>query len=168
MAPVAEQPTIRPHTTLEEKMERILIAVDESEGGRAAVEEGLELAKEVGADVTFLTVRPSPPRVLGAPFYSYVVSEDFRQADRVLRAAMESADDYGLEAEYEILEGDPADEIVGFADNRGVDLIVIGSRGLGALAGALLGSVSRAVVQHAQAPVLVAKTRVHQLAAAGA
>ena len=45
-----------------------------------------------------------------------------------------------------------------FADNRSADLIVVGSRGYGPLAGALLGSVSSSVVQHASVPVLVAKS----------
>ena len=143
-------------------MESILIAVDDSEGGHAAVAEGLELARDVGAGVIFLTVRPSPPRVVGSPFYSYVVTESLGEAENVLRGALEAADDYGVEAESELLEGDPADEIVSFSDSHDVDLIVIGSRGLGALAGALLGSVSAAVVRHADAPVLVAKTRVRR------
>jgi nucleotide-binding universal stress UspA family protein len=56
-----------------------------------------------------------------------------------------------------VLEGNPVDEILSFADNSRADLIVMGSRGHGALAGALLGSVSSGVVQHANLPVLVAK-----------
>jgi nucleotide-binding universal stress UspA family protein len=62
----------------------------------------------------------------------------------------------GVEAEPEVLEGDPADRILELARMRDVDLIVVGSRGLGPIAGTLLGSVSREVLQHADRPVLVA------------
>jgi len=65
----------------------------------------------------------------------------------------------GVEAETEVLEGDPAGRILELARLRDVDLIVVGSRGLGPVAGALLGSVSREVVQRADRPVLVAARR---------
>jgi nucleotide-binding universal stress UspA family protein len=149
-------------------MESILIAVDESDGGRAAIEEGLEIARETGAIVTFLTVRAPSQHVVGGPFCSYVVTTDRRPADRVIRRALDAAEEHGVQASGQVLEGDPAEEIVAFAESRRVDLIVIGSRGLGALAGTLLGSVSRAVVQHTQAPVLVAKTEARKHAAVGA
>lgn len=139
-------------------MNQILIAVDESEGGHAAVESGLELARETGARATFVTVRHAPSKVLGAPFDSKAVGTSLKEARAVVEFALERAAEWNVEADAEILEGDPAAEIVSLADNRGVDLIVIGSRGLGALAGAILGSVSRSVVQHAGAPVVVAKT----------
>jgi nucleotide-binding universal stress UspA family protein len=87
------------------------------------------------------------------------VSYDVRRARETIGFAIETAKAVGIECDGEILEGDVADEIVSFADNRHADLIVVGSRGHGALAGALLGSVSRAVVQHAHVPVLVAKHR---------
>ena len=60
----------------------------------------------------------------------------------------------------EIAEGDPVDELVRAARYQEAELIVVGSRGLGAIAGALLGSVSRALVQHSPVAVLVVKERV--------
>jgi nucleotide-binding universal stress UspA family protein len=139
------------------KMHEILAAVDGTDGGRSAADEALALASEVGASVTFVYVRPSSPKVLGAPFYQNVLSIDLRHARSVGAEAVALASARGVEAEFEILEGDPADEIVSLADNRDVDLIVVGSRGRGAVAGAILGSVSGAVARHANRPVLVAK-----------
>jgi len=65
----------------------------------------------------------------------------------------------GVDAETEVLEGDPAGRILELARLRDVDLIVVGSRGLGPIAGALVGSVSREVVHRADRPVLVAAPR---------
>jgi nucleotide-binding universal stress UspA family protein len=60
-----------------------------------------------------------------------------------------------------MLRGETADEIVAYADTIDADLIVVGSRGHGAIASALLGSVSRGVLHEARRPVLVVRgTRV--------
>jgi nucleotide-binding universal stress UspA family protein len=72
---------------------------------------------------------------------------------------MLTADEHGVEADWEILQGEPATEIVRLASERDADLIVLGSRGLGAVAGAFLGSVSREVLHEADRPVLVARPR---------
>ncbi len=138
-------------------MKRLLVAVDGSDGSNAAVEEALALAADLRAAVTFAYVRRPPSLLLGDPFYQRVLTGEFAEACSAVAEAMEAAAAVGIEADSEILEGDPCDEIVSLADNRGADLIVVGSRGFGALAGALLGSVSRAVLQHAHRPVLVAK-----------
>jgi nucleotide-binding universal stress UspA family protein len=67
-----------------------------------------------------------------------------------------------------VLTGNPADEIVAYADSIDADLVVIGSRRRGALASALLGSVSREVLRESRRPVLVVKgTRLHVEALAG-
>ena len=63
----------------------------------------------------------------------------------------------GLEVSTELLVGDPADEIVASADSHDADLIVIGSRGHGALASAILGSVSLGVLHETRRPVLVVR-----------
>lgn len=53
--------------------------------------------------------------------------------------------------------GDPAEEIIALATDQRADLIVIGSRGHGRLAGLLLGSVAQKVLAHASCPVLIVR-----------
>jgi nucleotide-binding universal stress UspA family protein len=138
---------------------RFIVAVDGSEGSSAAIEDAVALARQMDAALTFVHVRKPPSSALGHPYYERQVSHDLQKGRRVIAEAIRAAAEAGIECDGDIFAGDAADEIVSIADNRRVDLIVIGSRGRGALAGALLGSVSREVVQHANVPVLVAKQR---------
>jgi nucleotide-binding universal stress UspA family protein len=141
----------------EDQMKRFVVGIDGSEGSAAAIDEAVELAGDKGATLTFVCVRKPSSSVLGHPFYQRQVSSDLQVAWRVVASAIERAAAAGVESDGDVLEGDAADEIVSLADNRDADLIIVGSRGRGAIAGALLGSVSRAVTQHANVPVLVAK-----------
>ena len=140
-------------------MKQFLVPIDGSEGSNAAIDEALDLAHEVGAHVTFAFVRKPPSSLLGYPYYERLLSTELAKARATIDAATSKALQIGVDAQSEILEGDPVDEILSFADNDGADLIVMGSRGRGALAGALLGSVSSGVAQHASVPVLIAKKR---------
>ena len=137
-------------------MKRIVIGADGTPGGRAAVAEGLELARRLAVPVTFVSVRHPIP-VLGDPYYQRKLSEQLHKTRMALDDAMEEAERLAVDADSEIVEGDAADEILRAARYRDADLIVVGSRGLGAIAGALLGSVSRRLVQHSPIPVLVVK-----------
>ncbi len=143
-------------------MKQIVIATDGSEGGRAAVEDGLELARSTGAAVTLLCVRFAPPPIVGDPIYKRALHEGLAKARTVLEQAGAAAVETGVTYDTVILEGDPAREIVDLARARKADLIVVGSRGLGAVAGAMLGSVSNAVVHRADRPVLVTKPHDHR------
>jgi nucleotide-binding universal stress UspA family protein len=71
--------------------------------------------------------------------------------------AQEKAHEAGVAAYSRLLRGDPVDEIVAYADTIDADLIVVGSRGHGAVTSALLGSVSRGILQEARRPVLVVR-----------
>ena len=146
---------------------KLMVGVDGSDGSLAAVDEAIELAHGLEATLTFVYVRRPPSSLLGDLYYQRAISADLGRAKQAVDAAVATATAAGIEADAEILEGDPADEIVSLADNRDAALIVVGSRGHGALAGALLGSVSSSIAQHASRPVVVTKQtcpRVRQVA----
>lgn len=138
-------------------MKRIVIATDGSTGAGHALEQGYELGAELGADVSVVYVRHAPAGFLGAPYYQDVITDEAQHARGVIADARLYATHYDVEPDYEVLEGDPAEAILDFAQARDADFIVVGSRGLGRVAGALLGSVSKEIVQRADRPVLVAK-----------
>lgn len=140
-------------------MKRIVVATDGSAGAREALEQGLELAAELDCEVSVAFVRHAPSGFLGAPYYQDVVTEEAQHARAVIADARVYAERFDIEPDYEVLEGDPAEAILDFAEARDADLIVVGSRGLGRVAGAVLGSVSKDIVHRADRPVLVAKAR---------
>jgi nucleotide-binding universal stress UspA family protein len=147
-------------------MKRILIATDGGQGAGAALEQGFELARDVGAAATVVYVRHSPSSILGAPYYQDMITEEVRHARGVITDAKLHATRYDVEVAYEVAEGDPVDAILDVARMRDVDLIVVGSRGLGAVRSLVLGSVSNAILHQADRPVLVAKPPVRVAAAA--
>jgi nucleotide-binding universal stress UspA family protein len=141
-------------------MKNILVAIDGSNVGDLAVGEAIELAKDAGAAITVVTVR-HPISLLGAPYDQRELSRQLAHARASLDRAKGTIAEAGVDATYEIREGDAAEEILRLAQDRNADLVVIGSRGLGAIAGTLLGSVSKAVIKGADRPVLVVKERGH-------
>jgi nucleotide-binding universal stress UspA family protein len=140
-------------------MKRILIATDGSPGGHEAVEQGLSLAVTAGADATLLNVRKAPLPIVGDACYQRTLSAMLGHARKVVDNAAARAAELGVQAEGEILEGDAAERIVQLARLRDADVIVVGSRALGSVAGTLLGSVSQAVLHSADRPVLVVTGR---------
>ncbi len=138
-------------------MKRILIATDGSTGAHAAVLDGLDLALATETPVTFIHVRHPIP-LLGSPFYERRLSKQFKRAWAALDEAMAEAERLGVEAEEDIAEGDVVEEIIRAAVFRDAAVIVVGSRGLGVVSGALIGSVSKALVELSPVPVLVVKS----------
>jgi nucleotide-binding universal stress UspA family protein len=136
-------------------MKTILIATDGSAGARAAVDEGLDFAEETDADVLFVAIRQPPTPVVGDPYWRQALSNELARLRPALQEAVAEAESRGIHADYDLLEGDPGERILELARSRDVDLIVIGSRGLGAVSSVILGSVSKRVLHDADRPVLV-------------
>src|SRR5690348_5986709 len=137
-------------------MHRIVIATDGSPGAQAAVLDGLDLALATESAVTFVYVRHDMP-LLGSPFYERRLSKQLKRARAALDEAKAVADELGVEADTDITEGDVVEEILRAAIYRDADVIVVGSRGLGMVAGAVMGSVAKTLVELSPVPVLVVK-----------
>jgi nucleotide-binding universal stress UspA family protein len=134
--------------------EPVVIATDGSESAEQAVVAGARVARTLGTKAVLVYVRPAIGP-LGEPYYQEKLSEQMAYAETALERAQTLARQEGCEADAEILEGNPPDQVVELARVRNAPVIVVGSRGLGAVAGALLGSVSSAIIHRADRPVLV-------------
>jgi nucleotide-binding universal stress UspA family protein len=145
----------------EETMKKILIATDGSPSALQAVEVGLELAAEHESEVTFVHVAPAADVLPVAGFAMagpVSVPHELDEHDRSsLDEALGIAEERDIEAQTKLLVGDAAKQIVASADEIDAELIVVGSRGLGAIGGTLLGSVSRRVLHEAKRPVLIVR-----------
>jgi nucleotide-binding universal stress UspA family protein len=134
------------------RMKKILLAYDGGEPARRALDQTIEFARAMGAEVGVVSVVPvHPGRSPIDPWDDRSVhAEELLEARKLLREA-------GIEATMIEPGGDPARTIERVAEERGYDTIVIGSRGLGAIARTLQGSVSEHVAANAHATVVVAR-----------
>jgi nucleotide-binding universal stress UspA family protein len=78
-------------------------------------------------------------------------------ANEILPQAVEAVGEVPAEIHTELIEGDPAEAIIEVPKTRESNVIIMGLRGLGRLAGLMLGSTSQKAVSHAHCPVLIVR-----------
>ncbi|HEY5729651.1 MAG TPA: universal stress protein [Anaerolineales bacterium] len=138
--------------------ERILLAVDGSKYAELAAKVAGELAQCVNAGELRIVVIYDPiPHYLGEPNLQIVINARLDEAQRILRKGVIDVGDVPGEVHTEFIEGNPAEAIIEVAKTHKSDVIVMGSRGLGRLAGLVLGSTSQKIVSHAPCPVLIVR-----------
>lgn len=149
-----------------ELINKILVAIDGSETAYLALDFGLDLAKKYSSEVLIVTVFDAISRSLVSRGMLFTPTsttkyleelEEFHEKllDKALKKSKQSAPKVKLSKK--LLTGRAADQIVKAANEDAVDLIVIGSRGLGGIKEFFLGSVSDRVADEAKCPVLIVK-----------
>ncbi|HEY9235941.1 MULTISPECIES: universal stress protein [Phenylobacterium] len=142
----------------------ILISTDGSDVAQKGVDQGLDLAKAIGARVTLITVTEPFP-IYASAAGGWVPAEmanydeiQKEHAQRILGRVKEAADKLGVTNEtLHVPNTPPAEAIIEAAKSRGCDLITMGSHGRRGLGRLLLGSQTSEVLSHAPVPVLVVR-----------
>jgi nucleotide-binding universal stress UspA family protein len=143
---------------------KILSGVDGSDTAFDSLRSAAELASAQGAELLALCVyRPADPRTVDhwkeeAPSEVYWRITEAAVADEVLAKAKQVAAEKGIEVITVSEVGDPADTVVAVAEREGVDLIVVGNRGMTGAKRFVLGSVPNNISHHAPCDLLIIDT----------
>ena len=145
---------------------KILVAYDGSAHSKEALSWAVDLSVISGAPV--IAVKVVEPVEMNRAYalyeagYGATLAERFDEMRKLdaqqMKDAMDAGKRKGVEVKTEILRGNVAAAIIDYADKNGADLIVAGTKGHGALAELLMGSVSRNLVSLSHLPVLVVKS----------
>ena len=147
-------------------IKKILAPTDGSKNSLAALQVAVGLAKDYGAELDIVQVLSMHPTSISMSSLSgtsaallSVYEEEAKSARKTIDDAVELAKKHGVKASGEIIrmQNSIVEAIVEKAFVQQVDLIVIGTRGLGGFRKLLMGSVSSGVVTHASCPVFVVR-----------
>ena len=162
-------------------MKKILVAVDGSECSQRAADVAASMASGLGASLTLLHVFPPQPLTMNeleATFseiqreheqyaekrlrdmeavLARIEQNHLADADKMLEKTKKVIAAHDARVDKRALGGSPAETVVHVAKTEGFDLIVVGTRGRGAIASMLLGSVANRILHMATGPVLVVR-----------
>ncbi|MBL7176827.1 MAG: universal stress protein [Desulfobacteraceae bacterium] len=133
---------------------KILVPVDGSDHASKAIELAATMANQNDATVYLLLVVKKTE--ITEPVLDYIESEGIKDTpyvvcqqlveSQIIAPAIVEAKNKGIKhVESTVIHGDPAEEIISYAKERDIDMIVMGSRGLGSIKGFMMGSVSTKV-----------------------
>ena len=147
---------------------KILVAVDFSPVGREVAHAGYRLAKKIGSEITFFHCAPQTARFLqGYDIKAFVSSTGKDEQKKIGEMAKQKLHKImedvfaengvagSLEIEEEVVFGEPGDELLRFAKEKKIDLIIVGYKSYSAIEHLLVGSTASKVARYAPCSVMI-------------
>jgi len=140
-------------------MKKILVATDGSKYSQKALFKAKQIATDMGSEVTVVSVVTLYDNIYShnQAIKSELGRAEMERSKNVLKEAEEIFSDFKGKFTTIYKTGDVVDQIIKLAEEGDYDLLIMGSRGLGAFSRTLLGSVSDKVIHHVKVSVLVVK-----------
>jgi nucleotide-binding universal stress UspA family protein len=147
------------------KLNRILVPTDFSESARLALTYGMSFAREYKAHLVLLHVVENLTVGYASDLFPVPMAEVFQEISGYARAELAKlaaeAREKDVEVEEQVVQGKPSAEIIRFAAEKDIDMIVLGTHGKGMLDQALFGSTTERVVRRSPCPVLSVRLAEH-------
>src|SRR5574338_95498 len=139
-----------------EQFSKILVCCDGSKYSEKAIKTACDLAKKYDSTLTLIHVvdKTKKSDILAGSEYTKILR---KYAQETLERAKKITKEQGIMSEVITKEGNIAEEIISYSKTSKSDLIIVGSKGLGAVLRFLLGSVSSKISDHALCSVLIVK-----------
>ena len=148
------------------QLKRVLVPTDFSESAHHALTYGTSFAREYKAHLVLLHVVENLTVGYASDLFPVPMAEVFQEISGYARAELAKlaveVREKGVEVEDQVVQGKPSAEIVRFAEEQAIDMIVLGTHGKGMLDQALFGSTTERVVRRAPCPVLTVRLTEHE------
>jgi nucleotide-binding universal stress UspA family protein len=146
---------------------KVMIATDGSDYSKIAVDKGIELARLSGGTVYAVYVVPTAylypmdgDYFMGMnPYWESIYEALKTHGQQAVNYVKGAGEVKGVIVEPVLLEGNPADELIRYAEENEMDIIVMGTLGKTGLDRLLLGSVTGNVIRHSKIPVMVVRDK---------
>jgi len=136
-------------------IKKILVALDGSENSKRGLDIAIYQAQKNDAEITGVYVIPNVPEMFENQPPNSPVGQ--KEAAKIMAEAKKHSSENNVKFQEKIIHGSAGKDIVKFAEENDFDLITVGSRGLGSVKEAFLGSVSHYISQKSKPPVLIVK-----------
>lgn len=134
---------------------KILVAFDGSASSQKAFRAATDLGLKLNAKLIILTVVHIPDFSPSMDEVEETIDEAEKHYQPLLRELLEYGEKNGLEIKTVMKRGHPAETIIKYASDNEIDLIIMGTRGLGGFKKMVIGSIAQRVVSYSNTPVMV-------------